>query len=286
MKINVQLIYLTVFSMFCSSLAFAANYEVGPGKAFANIGDVPWESLNAGDTVLIYWREQHYNEKWVIAAYGTQSKPITVRGVPGPNGALPVIDGENATTRSAINFWNEDRGIIKIGGANTPSINTPTWIVIENLDIRSGRTPYRFTGRAGQSSYLPNAASVFIETGENIVIRNCIIHNSGNGVFVAPASRDVTIERCHIYDNGIENSAYHHNTYTEAIGMTYQGNFFGPLRENCSGNNLKDRSAGTVIRYNWIESGNRQLDLVDATNNLNLVNHPSYRKTYVWFHNL
>jgi hypothetical protein len=64
--------------------------------------------------------------------------------------------------------------------------------------------------------------------------------------------------------------------------MVYQFNHFGPLRANCLGNNLKDRSAGTVVRYNWIESGNRQLDLVDAEDSMDLVNHPSYRKTLVY----
>jgi hypothetical protein len=61
--------------------------------------------------------------------------------------------------------------------------------------------------------------------------------------------------------------------------MVYQFNHFGPLRANCPGNNLKDRSAGTVIRYNWIEGGNRQLDLVDAEDSAELRNHPSYSRT-------
>jgi hypothetical protein len=64
--------------------------------------------------------------------------------------------------------------------------------------------------------------------------------------------------------------------------MTYQNNYFGPLRDGCLGNNLKDRSAGTIVRYNWIEGGNRQLDLVDAEDHIDLVNHPSYSKTFVY----
>ncbi len=64
--------------------------------------------------------------------------------------------------------------------------------------------------------------------------------------------------------------------------MTYQYNHFGPLRTDCGGNNLKDRSAGLTVRYNWIESGNRQLDLVDAEDSAELVNHPSYHETRVY----
>jgi hypothetical protein len=262
--------------------AAAATYEVGPAQTYTNIGDVPWESMNAGDEVLIHWRAQPYTEKWVIAVEGTEQQPFVVRGVPGAGGELPVIDGRDATTRSQLNFWNEPRGVIKIGGANSPAVDTPAWIVVENLDIRSGRTPFQFTGRDGLTGYSDNAASVYIENGQEVIVRNCIIHDSGNGIFVSAASQNITVEGCWIYDNGIENSIYEHNTYTEALGMTYQFNHFGPLRTNCGGNNLKDRSAGLTVRYNWIESGNRQLDLVDAEDSSELVNHPSYHQTFVY----
>jgi len=55
--------------------AEAATYEVGPGKTYANIGDVPLESLAAGDTMLIYYRATPYKEKFVIAARGTPTSP-------------------------------------------------------------------------------------------------------------------------------------------------------------------------------------------------------------------
>ena len=65
-------------------------------------------------------------------------------------------------------------------------------------------------------------------------------------------------------------------------GVIYEGNRFGPLRAGADGNNLKDRSAGLVVRYNWIEGGNRQLDLVDAEDSQVLVNHPDYDTTHVY----
>jgi hypothetical protein len=260
----------------------AAAYEVGPGQAYLNIGDVPWESLGAGDRVLIHWRPEPYQEKWVIAVQGTEQQPFTVSGVANGTGQLPIIDGNGATTRSSLNFWNEARGVLKIGGANHPPVEVPSWIVVENLDIRSGRTPFQFTGRDGLTSYSDNAASIYVENGQHVIIRNCILHDSGNGLFVSAASRNLLIEGCWIYDNGIENSIYEHNTYTAAISMVYQFNYLGPLRANCLGNNLKDRSAGLVVRYNWIESGNRQLDLVDAEDSMDLVNDPSYHQTFVY----
>ena len=263
--------------------ADGVTYEVGPGKPYTNIGDVPWESLGPGDTVLIYWREQPYKEKWVIAVEATEQEPLVVRGVPDPNGELPVIDGRDATTRTQLDYWNEPRGVIKIGAASIPNVDAATWIVVENLDIRSGRPPYQFTDDGGSAqSYASNAASFYVENGQHIILKNCIIRDSGNGIFVSPESRDITIDGNWIYDNGIESSYYEHNTYTEAIGMVYQFNHFGPLRTNCGGNNLKDRSAGLVVRYNWIEGGNRQLDMVDAEDSSEIVNDPSYRQTFVY----
>jgi hypothetical protein len=108
------------------SVAAAETYAVGPGQPYANIGDVPLESLAAGDTVLIYWRATPYREKWVVGGQGTAGQPITFRGVAGPGGALPMIDGENATTRLALDFWSEARGVIKVGGTNVPPNDTPT----------------------------------------------------------------------------------------------------------------------------------------------------------------
>ena len=88
----------------------AAIFEVGPSKAYLTPADVPWETLSAGDTVLIHWRSTPYKNKWVISAQGTATAPIIVRGVPGPQGQLPVIDGNGATTRLALDYWNEIAG--------------------------------------------------------------------------------------------------------------------------------------------------------------------------------
>jgi hypothetical protein len=267
--------------------AWSTDYVVGPDIGMlANIGDVPWESLGPGDRVLIHWRYTPYKEKWVICRSGTAEEPIVVSGVPGPAGELPTIDGRNATTRTDLSYWNEERGVIKIGGASTPADTLPAHIVVENLDIRSGRPPFAFTNDSGSaSSYHSNAAAIYVEKAEHLTIRNCILRDSGNGLFVgayAGQTRDILIERNWIYDNGIEGSYYEHNTYTAAIGITYQFNRMGRLRNGCGGNNLKDRSAGLVVRYNWLEDGNRQLDLVDAEDSDVLVNHPDYSTTFVY----
>jgi hypothetical protein len=273
--------------VFAAAGVNAATYEVGPSQPLQSIAQVPWATLQPGDTVLIYWRAAPYKEKWVICRQGTQGAPITVRGVPNQNGELPVIDGNGATTPSNLNFWSEVRGVIKIGGANVPADTTPKYITIENLDIRSAHPNYQFTDRSGASAvYSSAASSIYVEKGENITIRNNIIHDSANGFFVASsdelASRNILVEGNYIYDNGIVGSAFQHNNYTAAIGIIFQYNRFGAPKAGAIGNALKDRSAGLIVRYNWIEAGNRQLDLVDGEDSVLIRNAPEYRKTFVY----
>ncbi len=275
-----RLVFISV--CFSAFVAIAADYEVGPTKTLKTLGEVPWESLVAGDQVLVQWRSEPYKDKWVMCLRGTQEKPIVVRGIPNASGQLPVIDGQNAVTRAQINFWSEARGVVVIGGANKPADLLPAWIMIENLDIISGRKPFTFTGRYGTSLYAQNAASIFIEKGEHITIRNCILRNSGNGLFIAKGTSAVTVEGCYYYDNGTVGDYHEHNNYTQSKGIVFQYNRFGPLRAGATGNNLKDRSSGCVVRYNWIEGGNRQVDLVDADGDPNIYLDPAYRQTFVY----
>ncbi len=266
--------------------ASGAVYEVGPAQPLTSIGQVPWATLAPGDEVRIHWRSTPYREKWVLNRRGTASQPIVVRGVPGPGGELPVVSGENATTADPLDFWNDERAVLKIGGSNVPADGLPGYLVIEGIELRSARPPYTFSDDGGVTrTYATNAASIYVEKAEHLTIRGCILRDSGNGLFVAAFdgdTQDILIEGNWILDNGIVGSGFEHNTYTAARGIIYQGNRFGPLRSGAGGNNLKDRSAGLVVRYNWIEGGNRQLDLVDAEDTDVIVQDPRYRQTFVY----
>ncbi|MFV0543408.1 MAG: hypothetical protein ACK5L8_06955 [Marinicella pacifica] len=278
--------YTFIALLLIFSSAQATVYHIGPGQNHQDIADVDWTALQAGDRVFIHWRSTPYREKWVINVQGTAQNPISIIGVNGPNGQQPVIDGENAVTVAGLNFWNESRGVIKIGGSNIPGDALPQHIIIENLDIRSAYKDYQFINDQGQTeTYSNNAAAIYVEKAAHLTIRNCSLSNSGNGLFIGAfngQTEDILIEKNHIHGNGVVGRIYEHNTYTAAIDITYQFNRFGPLKAGAGGNNLKDRSAGLVVAYNWIEGGNRQLDLVDAEDSENLVNHPSYHKTHVY----
>jgi hypothetical protein len=274
-----------------AAAAHAATFDVGPGQPFTSVGEVPWESLNAGDTVQIHYRATPYKEKFVLSRVGTATAPITVRGVLGPNGERPVLDGNGATTRAQLDYYSRNRGVIKIGGSTVPFADgttvMPQWIVIENLEITGARPPNSFSGPTGATeSYPNNASSIYLEFGENITIRNCDFHGNGNGFFAFSsntiATRNLLLEGNHIHDNGNPGSNFEHNVYVEAIGVTYQYNHFGRIAPGAGGNNVKDRSAGLVVRYNWIDVANRQLDLVHAEDSALVRADPRYRETHVY----
>jgi PKD repeat protein len=208
-------------------------------------------------------------------------------GVPGPAGELPVIEGTDATTAPGLNYWSESRGIVKIGGANIPADTMPKYIVIENLEIRGARSSSTFKDDGGATvAYAANASTIYVEKCENCTIRNNVLHDAGNALFVASVdtavSRNIVIEGNRIYDGGNVGSIYEHNVYTAAIGIRFERNYLGRLLTGAGGNNLKDRSAGTVIRYNMIEGGNRQLDLVDGEDAAAIRNDPGYRAAHVY----
>ena len=264
----------------------ATDYHVGPGEDHKTIGAVPWQNLAAGDRVFIHWREQPYREKWTINGIGTTQSPILVSGIPGPDGQRPVIDGRNAVTAPKPQSWGGERALIKIGGTEARADNIPSHLIIENLEIRSARPPYRFFDEKGrEKAYTNHAASIFVEKAENLIIRNCELHDSGNGLFIAAEdgrTKNILIEYNYLHSNGNAGRIYEHNAYSAAIDITYQYNRFGPLRETAGGNNLKDRSAGLTVRFNWIDGGNRLLDLVDGEDSRKIVGHPRYNETFVY----
>ena len=91
------------------------------------------------------------------------------------------------------------------------------------------------------------------------------------------------VDGCQFYDNGVVGSFLQHNAYSQALGITYEYNYFGPLRSGAGGNNLKDPSAGTVIRYNYFIDGGHILDLVDPEDaGTYFTDNPIFQNTYVY----
>ncbi len=261
---------------------FEHVYDVGPGRAYGDPGQVLWESLESSTLVRIYYRDEPYRTKWVVTTTATAEKPLVITGV-ADNGRLPVISGDGALTRGALYYLNEPRSVVKIGNfTGGDDTQRPAYVYLQNLEIRSGRPDYTFTDRTGSvRAFSTNAAAVHIEEGDHITVQGCTLRDCGNGLFNSHLTSAILVRQNHIYDNGIENSIYEHNSYTESRGIVFEFNHYGPLRSGCQGNNLKDRSSGTVIRYNWIEGGNRQLDLVE-TDYAEIAGDPAYDATFVY----
>lgn len=255
------------------------DYEVGPGKKYERIVDVPWESLGPGDAVRIHPKPGGYHEKILLSQAGSAERPLVVCGVPGPSGELPVIDGENAISRPAASIDytygpQQDRGLFIVTLDTKDRYGfKPHHVLIANLELKHAHPDYTFKGSAGDDRrYLDNAAGLYIERAEDVIVRGCVIDDNANGFFLASGgdeatlSRRVSFERNYVHGNGTTGAKFdrHHNIYAEAIGMIFQYNRVGPLRPGAGGSALKDRSAGTIVRYNWIEGGSRSLDLVEA----------------------
>lgn len=270
------------------------TWDIGPGRPLTRLADLDWSRLGPGDTVNIHFKPGGYHELVQIAGRGTPAGWITVNGVPDPvTGAVPVIDGEDAVL--APQFRNHWEGLHGYGGivvgarpGFVPGYK-PGYVAIRGLEIRNCSVGNSFLDVDGTRRPYGNVgAGVYLERCDHVTIANCTIRDNGEGIFGAGQSTfdrlmtDIVIDSNHILGNGNVGSEREHNTYIEALGTVYQFNRYGPLRAGALGAGLKDRSAGTVIRGNWIEGGLHQLQLPEAQNQADLaVALPQYRTTIV-----
>ncbi|MCA9579656.1 MAG: right-handed parallel beta-helix repeat-containing protein, partial [Myxococcales bacterium] len=251
-----------------------------------SIGDVPWETLAAGDTVRIFHRTEPYREKFTIATSGTESQPIRVCGVPSASGELPVLSGDMATTRSALgsvfgaygNDSMQQRGIVIIRGEQYEE--RLEWITVEGLRFTGTmHAPFHtedandFVDWDGTTRpYDGGAAGIRVQKAAHLVIRGNEFDHLQVGVYMISQDlnygeqfmiRDVLLEGNYFHDNALVADYNKHQAYIQGIGFTVQYNYFGSPIAGSLGNDLKMRTAGEVIRYNYFENGAHAIDLVD-----------------------
>ncbi len=281
-----------------SASTFGTTYKVGPGQDYTELGTVPWITLTAGDTVLIYWRSTPYASKIFIRGQGTAENPIVIKGVPDASGNLPVITGANATTNAQFSGyfnseWTEDLGLFLINRGYTDSESyKPKYLVFEYLELTGVKPSNTFTDQFGNvRNYNSFSSAVHALIVENLTVRHCKIYDNAQGIFTNTndggedyISRNILIEYNEIYGNGNAGpDGREHNIYTQASNTIIQYNFFGSLRSGSVGATIKDRSAGTIVRYNWIESSGRTLDLVENEGSPEIMlNEPGYHDVYVY----
>ncbi len=259
-----------------------ATYNVGPGKHYTSLTDVPWLNLVAGDVVNIYYSPTAYATKIAIRATGTENKPVVINGVADAKGHLPVITGTNAVTaKDAI----KQKFFVNSGGATIEPFGVidlyrgfgdaygykPTYVTIQNLRITGAKPGKHFTDHTGKIQKYPDfTAGIYAVSAQYLTVQNNDIYGNGLGVFtndqndVAGTTYFLTLRGNYIHDNGTPGSELEHNVYGQGVRSLYEGNYIGQLVPGAQGGSLKDRSSGPVVRYNYIVSALRAIDLVDS----------------------
>ncbi len=281
---------------------FGTTYKVGPGQTYTDLGAVPWLTLSPGDTVLIYWQSSPYASKIFLRVSGTEENPIVIKGVPNINGDLPVITGKNATTNPQFNGyfsseWTEDLGLFLIHrNVNVPPEDDenykPSFLIFEYLELTGVKPENTFTDQNGNiRNYNRFSSAIHALESDNLTIRHCKIHDNAQGIFTNSngdtegyISRNTLIEYNEIWGNGnADEDGTEHNVYIQSAGTIIQYNYFGSLRAGSQGANIKDRSSGTIIRFNWLEGSARILDLVETEDAAPIImNEPNYHDVYVY----
>ncbi|MGA0611688.1 hypothetical protein [Caldimonas sp. KR1-144] len=270
----------------CVHTGSGTDYRVGPGQSYASIGAVPWESLQPGDTVRIFHRSEPYREKMLIARSGTEAQPIRVCGVPGPQGQLPVLSAAGATTRPQLaalfgdyhpDWGMEQTGIVVIWAPSYEGM--VQHVHVEGLQFQDVmHAPYRpqdmnsfVDARGTTRTYNNGGAGIRIQRARNLVFRgNAFMFNPVGMYIISQAYaenfmvRNVLVEGNYFAHNGLLDDYNKHQAYLQGTNFTIQYNYFGQLTPGAQANNLKMRTAGDVVRYNYFENGARSLDMIDV----------------------
>ena len=308
-----------------SGCATINYYDVGPGQVFTALGELPWSQLKGCDTVRIFAKPNNgtYNEMLLISA-GTNLAPtapnkfMRVIGMPDAvTGALPIIDGTNATQLETLpglaprtlQYHDNNSssralyklGLVMVGPQSGYNYNNGPagYIGIENLEIRNAvyGAPFTDAKNGVQDAYHSFGSCLYVEAAAHLVVKNNVLHNCGNGLFmnsknstVVELSQDILIEANSFFNNsnpplaGVTNGYSEHNSYTEARDIIFQYNYFGDVRPGAFGDCLKDRSSGLIVRYNTFASTcGLQLNLMDSTGGQGLIwGDAAYGQTYVY----
>ena len=257
------------------------------------------ENLQAGDTVRIFYRADPYKGKFSINAHGTYQAPVRVCGVKVPNGERPIVDGNGATTRPTMSYGrnsasdtNQSRGVVMIvSRAEEDGVTQPEYIQIDGLKIQAGQPAYSYVDMSGNTQqYAGFGGCIWVERGHHITIADNEIQDCSQAIFSrsmdgnsSVLTMDLRIALNRFYNNGEALNNTIHTTYIQSVGVTYEFNYYGPMRPDAWGNAIKDRSVGAVVRYNRMESGAYAFDFVEAEDYSEYANSdPNYRTTFVY----
>lgn len=267
-----------------SAVTTSTEYHVGPGQTYAEPDDVPWLTLQPGDQVFIHHRPTPYKRIIFVGVRGAWDKWITIQGVKGSNGERPVFDGDGAVLRSdAASHMGYNTQyltntamlvIAKPQGVGVVNGYKPGYIHITGIEFRNCKPGYNFTSYNGANTgWAAFVAGIYAVPVEHLAITDCKFENNSMGLFInslnqePSQSRWILVRNNHFKGNGLQGDASLHNSYTEGVGIIYEYNYFDSPITGTAGDNIKDRSAGNIFRYNYIRNGTNLVSLRDPQSN-------------------
>jgi len=253
-----------------------AEYHIGSGLDANEPHEFDWGVLQPGDVVNLHGRPEPYASKIHLWHQG-----VTLRGVPGPDGEQPALTGEGAVEWPGAKYFSDQVvgvGLLMIAPqAGVP----PRDITVEGITFQDAGHPAGFTLANGDGAgWSIAAAGVATYRSSNVLISNCALLRNNNGLFCKSYGytdgdvNNLTLN-CNLFAENGTGTDHQHGCYVEANGCLVRGNWFTGMRG--AGNQFKDRSAGLVFEYNWVEGGQRLLNLVDPDDGA-----PSFLQSPLW----
>lgn len=274
---------------------FPTDYEVGPGKTYANIEAAPNPSTWTPGTIMRIWNTDTtgispttFNEYLNVQNSGTRTQQMRVCGVPDSSGNLPILDAANATAASGNKLYGF--GVVVLmpsshyGYWQTGSAG-PSYVSIAGLHLKDANPGNSFTTPGGTSATCPpnyttsgtscawiaGAAGVYLGSGKDITVRGNDLELNTSGIFSAENSNNAwsTVTRRiaalgnHIHKmfwNGLQ-----HGLYLQSFYLLAEGNLIDdPNTAETPGSDLKWRGVEGIFRYNSLGTGAaRSADLIE-----------------------
>lgn len=269
----------------CNAVTY---YDVGPGKQYTNLSELPWSQFGGCVTVRVYPKvnNEPYREQVLLSA-GTNLTPTAankwfrLQGMPDANGTLPIISGENSTQKETIKVNGVDKvqslqysdvnnpqyralyklGVITIWGQLGAKYGSDTAqnIMVDHLQISESSDLYSVKDEVTNQMVQRNGFSSGIYgIGKHLIFQDNIITNNGNGIFINSKdnfynSEDLLVRGNYFTNNGRAADFHEHHMYVQTMGPEIvEYNFFGMGRPGSHPQAYKTRSANSIFRYNTV----------------------------------
>ena len=223
---------LALLLVLVATPGWATTYPVGASRAYKSpcllVASVV---LQPGDVIEV--DPGTYTDACQLTASGTASKPISMRGIPGPR---PVFD---ATGLDLSGSGSVPRAIFQFTGGSH-------WRV-SHLELMNAQN-----GSANGAAFRVTANAL------DIVIDDVSVHDCQDG-FMSDGPATLTVTASDVFHNGA-GDGFSHNFYVQGQSIVLIGNH---IHDSKAGQNVKVRSHDAFIAYNLIENaGNYEIDLI------------------------